>query len=242
MTLNRPEKFNTLSIAMRKEFAMKVAELELDSDTHVLILTGAGRFFTAGLDLDEWESGDTAAAGAFDNDFVEALRKFSGPVIAAVNGPAITGGLEIILACDFIVAAANARFADTHVNVGLLPGWGGSVRMIERVGLARAKELAFTGQFFSADEAHLWGLVNHVVQAEELLTHSQKIARQMLKADPAHLKAYKALLDHEANMIFNSSLMYEREKAMQVNVKSSLAQIKLRLQKFTQSKKNDLHD
>jgi enoyl-CoA hydratase len=237
LTLSRPEKFNTLSIAMRQTLEGEIAELAFDPDTHVLILTGAAKFFTAGLDLDEWESSVGQSAAAFKHDFVATLRKFPGPIIAAVNGPAITGGLEIVLACDFVVASHEAKFADTHVHVGLLPGWGGSVRMIERVGLARAKELAFTGQFFSAEDAYRWGLVNHLVQHDDLLPFCQNLARQMLKADPTHLKTYKSLLDQEAHLILSSALAHEQEKAKEVNLHSSLSQIKNRLKRFTQSKK-----
>ena len=237
LTLSRPEKFNTLSIGMRQTLECEIADLALDPDIHVLILTGAAKFFTAGLDLDEWESSIGPSAAALKHDFVATLRKFPGPVIAAVNGPAITGGLEIVLACDFVVASHEAKFADTHVHVGLLPGWGGSVRMIESVGLARAKELAFTGQFFSAEDAYKWGLVNHLVQHYDLLPFCQDLARQMLKADPAHLKTYKSLLDQEAQLILGSALAYEQEKAKEDNSHSTLIQIKNRLKKFTQSKK-----
>jgi len=238
ITLNRPDKFNTLSIAMRQSMEAKIVELELDSEIHVLILTGSGNIFTAGLDLDEWESSEGQSAAAFKHDFVAALKQFRGPVIAAVNGPAITGGLEIVLACDFIVAANDAKFADTHVHVGLLPGWGGSVRMIERVGLARAKELAFTGHFFSAEDAHRWGLVNHLVPKNELLEFCQSLARSMLRADSIHLKSYKELLDQEAQLMLGKALDLEKSRAQSMNAKSSLAQIKNRLQKFLVSKKN----
>lgn len=236
ITLTRPDKFNTLSIALRQSFEHTISELESDPEVHVLILTGAGNFFTAGLDLDEWESPVGQSAAGFKHDFVAVLKQFKGPVIAAVNGPAITGGLEIVLACDLIVATHSAKFADTHVHVGLLPGWGGSVRMIERVGLSRAKELAFTGLFFSAEEAHRWGLVNHLVSPDELLGFCQKLARTMLKAEPLHLKSYKALLDQEAQLMLEPAFNLEKSTAQIFNANSSLAQIKCRLQKFLNSK------
>jgi enoyl-CoA hydratase len=232
ITLHRPDKLNTLSIALRQELHEVVQALEQDPDIHVLILTGAGKVFTAGLDLDEWNSAGELAAAAFKHDVVASLRQFRGPIIAAVQGAAITGGLEIALACDVIVASHLAKFADTHVHVGLLPGWGGSVRMIERVGLQRAKELALTGKFFSAQEALQWGFVNHVVDHEQLLPFAQDLACQMLRAKPVHMKAYKALLDSEAEIMLGDALRHEREQAMAHNALSSLEQIQDRLQNF----------
>lgn len=232
ITFNRPEKRNTLSIAVRQQIHALVHALEKDPDIHVLILTGAGKVFTAGLDLDEWSATDEPAAAAFTHDVVASLRQFTGPIIAAVQGAAITGGVEIVLACDVIVASTQAKFADTHVHVGLLPGWGGSVRMVERVGLQRAKELALTGQFFSAQQALQWGFVNHVVEPAQLLPFAQDLACQMLRAEPAHMKAYKALLDAEAQILLGEALRHEREQAISHNQRSSLTQIQARLRRF----------
>ena len=236
ISFHRPEKLNALSIALRKELHAIVQTLEQDPNIHVLIITAIGKMFTAGLDLDEWESSEEPAAAAFTNDAVASLRQFSGPIIAAVQGTAITGGVEIVLACDVIVASSQARFADTHVHVGLLPGWGGSVRMIERVGLQRAKELAFTGRFFSAQEALHWGFVNHVVSPEQLMPFTQDLACQMLKAKPEHLKAYKALLNAEAEILHKQALLYERELAMNHNQRSDLKDIQTRLAQFIKNK------
>ncbi len=236
ITFNRPDKLNTLSIALRQEVHAVVQALEQDADIHVLILTGAGKVFTAGLDLDEWSTGGEVAAAAFTHDVIASLRQFKGPVIAAIQGAAITGGVEIALACDVIIASSRAKFADTHVHVGLLPGWGGSVRMVERVGMQRAKELALTGRFFSAQEALEWGFVNHVVEPNQLLPFAQDLAKQMLRAEPAHMKAYKALLDAEADILLGEALRHEREHAQAHNARSSLAQIQARLQKFLKNK------
>lgn len=235
LTFNRPEKLNTLSIELRRDLHAVVQALEQDPDVHVIILTGAGKVFTAGLDLDEWNSSNEPAAAAFIHDAVASLRQFSGPVIAAVQGAAITGGIEIALACDVIVASSEAKFADTHVHVGLLPGWGGSVRLVERLGLQRAKELALTGRFFTAMEALEWGFVNHMVEPDQLLPFCRSLARQMLKAEPAHMKAYKALLDSQADILLGESLRYESAKAKTHNGLSSLEEIKARLQIYLQS-------
>jgi len=229
VVLNRPDKLNTLSIALRQELARAVLELEADPKTRVLILTGAGRAFTAGLDLDEWETPGLSAAGAWEYDAVAALMQFSGPVIGAINGLAITGGVEIALACDVLIAASTARFADTHVKVGLLPGWGGSVRMGRRIGLHRAKELALTGRFFSADEALEWGFVNHVVPPEALQARAQAMAREMLANVPEGLVAYKRLLDEEAGLPMAQALNVEREAARAANLAVTREEIDARL-------------
>ncbi len=217
LTLNRPEKLNTLSNELRREFVAAIAELESDPTVRVLILTGAGRAFTAGMDLDEWGAGDAPAAGAYDSDPVKALLSFSGPVIGAINGLAVTGGVEIAMACDLLVASTAARFADTHAQVGLLPGWGGSVRMVKLIGLPRAKELALTGRFLGAEEALAWGFVNHVVAPEELLPKAESIARLMLATVPETLVVYKRLLDEEAATTLAEGLLLERAASLANN-------------------------
>lgn len=216
IVFNRPDKLNTLSIALRRELAVAVGELEADPAMRVLILTGSGRAFTAGLDLDEWSA--APAAGAWEHDAVAAIETFSGPVIGAINGLCITGGLELALACDLLVAGSDARFADTHAKVGLLPGWGGSVRLHQRIGLHRAKELALTARFLSADEALAWGLVNRVVPPDRLRAESEALARTMLAHVPEGLAAYKRLLDDEAALPVGMALALERERAMQANL------------------------
>ncbi len=231
VTFNRPEKLNTLSIKLRRELAQAVAELEADASIHVLILTGAGRAFTAGLDLDEWSDAQPAAA-AFEHDAVAALLQFKGPIIGAINGLAITGGVEIALACDLLIASSAARFADTHVKVGLLPGWGGSARMVRRIGLLRAKELALTGRFMGAEEALAWGFVNRVVAPEQLLPEAQALARQMLANPPAGLRAYKHLLDEEAAVALGTAFEIERAAAMAANAGVTRSEILDRLDRL----------
>ena len=229
LVLNRPDKLNTLSIRMRQELAAAIDALEADPAVRVLILTGAGRAFTAGLDLDEWAARGVVAAGAYEHDAVAALLRFSGPVIGAINGLAITGGVEIALACDVLIASSEARFADSHVQVGLLPGWGGSVRMTRRIGLHRAKELALTGRFLGAEEAAAWGFVNRVVSPGQLLPEAEVMARQMLAGVPEALVAYKRLLDDEAATTLGDALRLERGASLANNTPVSRAEIDARL-------------
>ncbi|HMO47385.1 MAG TPA: enoyl-CoA hydratase [Rubrivivax sp.] len=227
VAFNRPAKLNTLSMALRRELAQAVAALEADPAVRVLILTGTGRAFSVGLDLDEWSA--APAAAAWELNAVAALAQFRGPVIGAINGLAITGGLEIALACDVLLAASDARFADTHAKVGLLPGWGGSVRMQQRLGSHRAKELALTGRFFDAGEALAWGLVNRVVPPAQLMAEAQAMARQMLANVPEGIVAYKKLLDEEAGRPLAEALVFEREAAQAANLGVGREEIDARL-------------
>lgn len=229
LVLDRPDKLNTLSNELRREFVAAVEALEADPAVRVLILTGAGRAFSAGMDLDEWGATGELAAGAYENDPVRAIRAFSGPVIGAINGLAMTGGLEIALSCDLLVASTQARFADTHAHVGLLPGWGGSVRMVRAIGLNRAKELALTGRYLGAEEALAWGLVNHVVAPEALMAKSEEIARQMAAAVPETLFAYKRLLDDGAALPINDAIALERRLSIENNVQADRAAIEARV-------------
>ena len=229
VAFNRPDKLNTLSIRLRQDLDATVRALAADPAVRALILTGTGRAFTAGLDLDEWAAPAGVAAAAYVHDAVASLQHFGGPVIGAINGLAITGGVEIALACDLLIASTDARFADTHVKVGLLPGWGGSARLIRRVGLMRAKELALTGRFLSADEALAWGLVNRVVPPERLLPEALALARQ-IAANPAEgVAAYKQLLDQEADVSLAQALRIERAASIAANSRVTQAEIQARL-------------
>jgi len=215
VTLNRPDKLNALSVELRSELIAAIGALQADPAMRVLILTGAGRAFTAGLDLHEWGASRNSAGG-FELDVTAALARFEGPVIGAINGPAVTGGFEISLACDVLIASTSASFCDTHVKMGLLPGWGISVRLARRIGLSRAKELALTARFISAAEAAAWGIVNTVVAPETLLPHSRGLAEQMLAGVPETLVAYKNLIDDGYDLPMGEALARERTTA-QVN-------------------------
>ena len=230
LALNRPERLNTLSRELRRELAAAVASLEADGSVRVLILTGNGRASGQGRDLEEWVGPGGPPAGAYEDDAIAALGQFSGPVIGAINGLAVTGGVELALACDLLIASTAARFSDSHAMVGLLPGWGGSVRMIRRIGLSRAKELALTGRPLGAEEALAWGLVNHLVAPDALMPMATELAMQMLAAVPATLAAYKRLLDDGAALPFDEALALERRVSMANNLQVDRAAIDARVQ------------
>jgi enoyl-CoA hydratase len=216
LTLNRPEAMNALSAALRRALAEAVAELAAEPSVRVLILTGAGRAFCAGLDLKELGAAGGAPAlggAAVAADPVAALAGFAGPVIAAVNGAAVTGGFELALACDVILASEEARFADTHARVGVLPGWGLSQRLPRLIGPGRAKELSLTGNFLGARQAEAWGLVNRVLPAGQLLPAARALARDMLSALPDMLPAMKRLIDDGYALPFAAAMALERERS-----------------------------
>ncbi|MGB7372446.1 enoyl-CoA hydratase-related protein, partial [Erythrobacter sp.] len=150
VTLNRPDAMNAISRALRRRLYAVMQEIEADDTVRAVIVTGAGeRAFTAGLDLKELGSEDGALGSANASDPadnpVRAIETCRKPVIGAINGVAITGGFEVALACDVLIASTNARFADTHARVGIMPGWGLSQKLSRMIGISRAKELAFTG-------------------------------------------------------------------------------------------------
>lgn len=214
VTLNRPQAMNALSKALRARLAQVMRQVDRDESVRVVILTGAGeRAFTAGLDLKELGSqqgalGAANARGADENP-VKAIEQCRKPVIGAINGVAITGGFEVAVACDVLVASTNARFADTHARVGIVPGWGLSQKLSRMIGISRAKELSFTGNFLDADTAKAWGLVNHVVAPEELLPFARKLAADMASIDPAFLAQYKRLIDEGYAVSFGEGMALE---------------------------------
>jgi hypothetical protein len=136
LMLNRPEKLNALSMELRAELVAAIEELRRDPAVRVLIVTGAGRAFCSGLDLNELSKAESNSAQAFALDVVAALLKFEGPVIGAINGVAATGGFEIAMACDILIASTDAQFADTHAKVGLLPGFRGLARRVAVAAIA----------------------------------------------------------------------------------------------------------
>jgi len=214
-TLNRPQALNALSRELRAALVAAFDALRADAETGVVILTGAGRAFTAGLDLKELGStgfgaGATEAAVA-EGDVIQAMARCAQPIIGAINGFAVTGGFEIALACDVLVCSTEARFADTHARVGVMPGWGLSQRLSRAIGIHRAKELSLTGNYLTARQAYEWGIVNRVVEPDELLPTCRALARDMLSCDPVLVRAYKRVIDDGFAVSFGDGLRLETE-------------------------------
>jgi enoyl-CoA hydratase len=214
LTLNRPESMNALSRTLRVALVEAFAELSHDAETHVVILTGAGRAFCAGLDLRElsatgMNAQDSAVGGP--TDIVRAMETFDRPIIGAINGFAITGGFEVALACDILIASPAAKFADTHARVGVMPGWGLSQKLSRTIGMYRAKELSLTGNYLPAEQAAEWGLVNRVVAAEELLPTCRMLAKDILSCVPEMVRSMKQVIDRGYAESFTDGLQIEHE-------------------------------
>jgi len=208
VTLNRPEALNALSGPLRQAIAETFLELASDESTEVIILTGAGRAFTVGLDLKEL-GGETAATTVTDKDLGKAVANVGKPVIGAINGFAITGGFEIALMCDFLIAGPNAKFADTHARVGVVPGWGLSQRLPRLIGINRAKELSLTGNYLDAQTAYAWGLVNRVVDEKDLLPTCEKLAADILTTEPITRGAIRDIMDRGWHSTLEEGLSIE---------------------------------
>jgi enoyl-CoA hydratase len=197
LTLNRPKSRNALSAELRKRFFGALAEAQDDDDVDVVIVTGADPVFCAGLDLKEL--GDTTELP----DISPKWPSMDKPVIGAINGAAVTGGLELALYCDILIASENARFADTHARVGLLPTWGLSVRLPQKVGVGLARQMSLTGDYLSAADALRAGLVTEVVAHDQLLPRAREIAASIVgnnqKAVRALLASYHRIDEAQTN-------------------------------------------
>lgn len=233
VTLNRPEAMNALSRALRAELAAAMRAVDADDAVRCVILTGAGeRAFTAGLDLKELGT-DTSNLGAAnatsaEENPVKAIEQCRKPVIGAINGVAITGGFEVAIACDILIASTNARFADTHARVGILPGWGLSQKLSRIIGISRAKQLSFSGNFLDAETACAWGLVNSVVPADELMTHAKGLARDIASVDSGMVATYKKLIDEGYAMSFGDAMAHEHAYSSAANARVSAEEVEAR--------------
>jgi enoyl-CoA hydratase/carnithine racemase len=231
VTLNRPEAMNALSRELRLDFVAAFTACSEDADIRVVILTGNGKAFCAGFDLKELGSGETAnTAEEADNVVAQAMEAFEGPIIGAINGHCITGGFEMALACDILIASDNARFADTHARVGMLPGWGLSQKLPRLIGLSRAREIAFTGAPVFARQAYEWGLVNHLVTPDELLPRAIKMAQDICGCVPEVLQEYQVLIRDGYSMPLRDALEWEEARAIWWAKQASAAMIEERRQ------------
>jgi enoyl-CoA hydratase len=209
LVFDRPQARNALTVAMRQRLEVVCALVDEDDDIDVVVLTGADPAFCAGADMKE-----IAAQGGSlpSTDPGRALRNLRKPVIGAINGPCVTGGLEIALSCDFLVASERAQFADTHAHLGVLPRWGMSALLPRAVGVRWAKELSATRAVIDAEAALRIGLVNHVVPHDQLEARVAAITNAIRLANGATVTATFALYDDGLNLAQTDALQLEAER------------------------------
>ncbi|MGD2188124.1 MAG: enoyl-CoA hydratase-related protein [Desulfobacterales bacterium] len=203
ITFNRPKALNALNAALLDEFSQALDEVAADKNIGVLVLTGAGdKSFVAGADINELATYTPLTAKNFSSNghnLIVKLQELPIVVIAAVNGFALGGGTEIAIACDFIYASENAKFGQPEINLGLIPGFGGTQRLPRLVGMNMAKELIFTGKMISAAEAEKIGLVNKVTPHDQLMEEVMKTAKEMAFKGKTSLRAAKQAINHGMN-------------------------------------------
>jgi enoyl-CoA hydratase len=213
ITINRPQSLNALNSQVLRELECAFYELERDHNVKVVILTGSGeKAFVAGADIKEMATINACQAHTFarqGQQVILALEKMSKPVIAAVNGFALGGGLELALACDFIYASEKARFGFPEVTLGVIPGFGGTQNLSRLIGKSRAKEMIFTGKIIDAQKANAWGIVNEVFPAEELLTKVHATASAIIKVGPLAVGYAKDAIANGLNMAKEDGFRYE---------------------------------
>ncbi|XP_015062373.1 probable enoyl-CoA hydratase 1, peroxisomal isoform X1 [Solanum pennellii] len=213
ITINRPHSLNSLTKSMMTDLARIFKSLDADDSVRVIILTGSGRSFCSGIDL-------TAAEDVFKGDFrdmetdpVFQMERCRKPIIGAVAGFAVTGGFEISLACDILVASKDAKFLDTHARFGIFPSWGLSQKLSRIIGPSRAREVSLTATPINAEQAERWGLVNYVVDRSELLNKARQIAEAIIKNNQDLVLRYKAVINDGFKHDLTRALALEKERA-----------------------------
>jgi len=209
LTLNRPDKLNALTVAMFAELRRHVEALKDDEAIACVVLRGAGKCFSAGHDLADIAEGEQTPGPGWHSETLRMMERLPKPVIAAVHGHCYTGALELALACDFIVAADNARFADTHAKFALTPIWGMSQRLPRRVGVATAKRLMFTADMIDAAEAVRIGLVEFAVSLESFDDAVESLAGRIVANSSFSHAGNKGLLDATDSLTLAAGLQWE---------------------------------
>ena len=214
VTIDRPEALNALNGTVITELELVVTELENDGTVRAMILTGEGRSFVAGADIGEQYPLNLDGGrrwGQRGSALFRRIEKLEFPTIAAVNGFALGGGCELALSCDIILASEKAKFGQPEVGLGITPGFSGTQRLPRRVGVAKAKELIFSGRMIKADEAERIGLVNAVYAPEALLGGAMEMARSFVKNAPIAVKYAKACIDRGMQTDIDSGIACENE-------------------------------
>ena len=211
LTLNRPEKLNAITPALMVDLREHLDHIAGDESVRCVILTGAGRSFCSGHDLSAIASGEHAPSKHYEPETIDALENLPQPTVAKIHGHCFTGGLELALGCDLLVASESAKLGDTHGQWGLAPIWGMSVRLPERIGPSRAKELMFTSRRITGAEAAALGLVDRACPEDDLDKVVSALAGEIAENSPGTNRIDKALLRDTARMTRSEALLRERE-------------------------------
>lgn len=215
LTFNTPKQMNALSQLTIAEFTDAVERVDADENARVLILTGAGdKAFVAGADISEFtEAGalDARRIGQAGGGVIEKLERLDIPVVAAINGYALGGGCEVALGCDWMIASEKAMFGQPEINLGIMPGFGGTQRLMRAVGKRLAVDMCMTGRMIDAQEAHRVGLVNQVCGADELMDTALKLGHTLSSKAPIALKLIKQVMREGENIPLEHACGLERE-------------------------------
>jgi enoyl-CoA hydratase len=210
LTLNRPDKLNALGPTMFVELREHLDAIAGDESVGCVMLTGAGRAFCAGHDLGSIASGERAPSRHFEPETVDALEALPQPTIARINGHCYTGGLELALACDLLIASESAKLGDTHGQWGLVPIWGMSIRLPERIGRSAAKELMFTSRRVTGAKAADMGLVDRCVPDDDLDSTVDALSSEILANSRGTNRIVKRLIDDREQRTRGDALLHER--------------------------------
>jgi enoyl-CoA hydratase/carnithine racemase len=210
LSLNRPEKLNAINIPLMVELRAQVDALKDDETVGCVILTGEGRSFCAGHDLESIAKGERAPSKHFEPETIDAIERLPQPTIAKIRGHCFTGGLELALACDLLLAAESSKLGDTHGQWGLAPVWGMAIRLPERVGRSRAKDLMFTSRRITARTAAEIGLVDRVCADDDLDGEVARLAREICENSRGTNRIVKSLLGANAERSRADALVFER--------------------------------
>jgi enoyl-CoA hydratase len=211
ITLNRPERHNAINQALLTLLYDYIEEAAADKAIQVVIITGNGKSFCSGIDLEAAVSENLFDPRGDGRDMPDIMAACSKPVIGAVNGHTITGGFELALNCDFLIASEKAFFTDTHARVGIHPGWGMTQLLQQAIGVRRARQMSFSCEPITAATAREWGLVNEVVPHEMLMPRTRRIAGNICRANPDILSAMRALIGCRHETTHQGALSRERK-------------------------------
>ena len=238
ITLNRPEALNAFSREVVEEILQALHDVRNDENVRVVVLTGAGeKAFSAGADIKSMIGMTVLKArelSLMGEKLCLALENLEKPVIAAMNGYALGGGLEVAMSCDLRIASENARMGQTEINIGLIPGWGGTQRLTRLIGRAKAKELVFTGRMIDAKTAEQLGIINMAVPQDKFKDTVRQFALELASKAPIALRVAKALINKGADISLDSALALEREG---FGVVASTDDLKEGVSAFTEKRK-----